>query len=154
MKLSNEEILKIAMYQSSIDANCKLEDFCCTENVIVYSKENNLARKYLKLPHVCNLISYGNNIVATITSKYESIVKEYISKYSMEHCFETPNMHIINDAFQNDGYRVCFMAKYFLPDIQILQPLHFDLLSYKYIRDTIIKKSESITLLCYLSLGF
>ncbi len=123
MKLSNEEILKIAMYQSSIDANCKLEDFCCTENVIVYSKENNLARKYLKLPHVCNLISYGNNIVATITSKYESIVKEYISKYSMEHCFETPNMHILNDAFQKDGYRVCFMAEYFLPDIQVLQPL-------------------------------
>ena len=123
MKLSNEEILKIAMYQSAIDANCKLEDFCRTENVIVCSKENNLARKYLKLPHICNLISYGNNIVATITSKYESIVKDYISKYSVEHCFETPNMHILNDAFQKDGYRVCFMAEYFLPDIQVLQPL-------------------------------
>ena len=117
------EYLEVLQKQFCIDFNCKLEDFCCTENVIVYSKENNLARKYLKLPHVCNLISYGNNIVATITSKYESIVKEYISKYSMEHCFETPNMHIINDAFQNDGCRVCFMAEYFLPDIQILQPL-------------------------------
>ena len=62
-------------------------------------------------------------ILATITSKYESIVKEYISKYSMEHCFETPNMHILNDEFQKDGYRVCFMAEYFLPDIQVLQPL-------------------------------
>ena len=41
----------------------------------------------------------------------------------MEHCFETPNMHILNDAFQKDGYRVCFMAEYFLPDIQVLQPL-------------------------------
>ena len=41
----------------------------------------------------------------------------------MEHCFETPNMHILNDAFQKDGYRVCFMAEYFLPDIQALQPL-------------------------------
>ena len=126
MKLSNEEILKIAMYQSSIDANCKLEDFCCTENVIVYSKENNLARKYLKSPHTCNLISYGNNIVATITSKYESIVKEYISKYSMEHCFETPNMHILNDAFQKDGYRVCFMAEYFLPDVNELKEIQCD----------------------------
>ena len=123
MKFSNEEILKIAMHQSSIDANCKVEDFCCKENVIVYSKENCLARKYLKLPHICNLISYGNNIVATITSKYESIVKEYIDKYLIEHCFETPNMHFLNDAFQKEGYRVCFMAEYFLPDIQVLKPL-------------------------------
>ena len=40
MKLSNEEILKIAMYQSSIDANCNVKDFSRTENVIVFSKEN------------------------------------------------------------------------------------------------------------------
>ena len=126
MKLSNEEILKIAMYQSSIDANCKLEDFCCTENVIVYSKENNFARKYLKLPHVCNLISYGSNIVATISEEYEGIVKDYISKYAVEHCFETPNMHVLNDAFQEKGLRVCFMAEYFLPDMNVLHPLTCD----------------------------
>jgi GNAT superfamily N-acetyltransferase len=61
--------------------------------------------------------------VATIIRKYESIVREYISKYSIEHCFETPNMHVLNDAFQKDGYRVCFMAEYFLPDVNKIPDL-------------------------------
>ena len=126
MKLINEKILQIAMQQSALDANCNSEDFLRTENVIAVSKENAAARKYLKLPHICNLISYGNNIVATISEEYEDIVREYISKYPVEHCFETPNMHILNDAFQKVGFRVCFMAEYFLPDVQLLRALPCD----------------------------
>lgn len=123
MKLTNEMILKIAMQQSAVDANCKIDDFLSTENVIAISKENPSARKYLKLPHISNLISYGNNVVATISEEFETIVKEYISKYSFEHCFETPNMHVLNDAFEEKGYRVCFMAEYFLPDVNVLREL-------------------------------
>ena len=120
---TNQIIKQIALQQSAIDANCEPEDFTRGENVVVISKENAFARKYLKLPHVCNLISYGDNIVATISEEYRNIVTEYINKYSVEHCFETPNMHILNDAFQKSGFRVCFMAEYFLPDVQILKPL-------------------------------
>ena len=123
MRLTNERIFQIAMQQSAIDANCNVEDFSRTENVIAVSKENASARKYLKLPHICNLISYGSNIVATISEEYENIVREYIDKYPVEHCFETPNLHILNDAFQKTGFRVCFMAEYFLPDVQILRAL-------------------------------
>lgn len=126
MKLTNKEILQIAMQQSAIDANCNCDDFSHTDNVIVVSKENPSARRYLKLPHACNLISYGSNIVATISEEYETIVKEYISKYSVEHCFETPNMHILNDAFQEKGFRICFMAEYFLPDVNVLKELPCD----------------------------
>ena len=57
-----------------------MEDFLKEDNVITISMENPAARKYLKLLHACNLISYGNNIVATITEEYEKIVKEYIGK--------------------------------------------------------------------------
>ena len=114
------------MQQSAIDANCREEDFLRTENVITVSKANPSARKYLKLPHICNLISYGNNIVATVSEEYEGIVREYISQYPAEHCFETPNMHVLNDAFQEKGARVCFMAEYFLPDLQKLYPLPCD----------------------------
>lgn len=126
MKLTNEMIFQIAMQQSAIDANCNIEDFSREDNVITLSRENASARKYLKLPHICNLISYGNNIVATVGEGYENIVKEYISKYPVEHCFETPNMHVLNDAFQELGFRVCFMAEYFLPDVQILCSLPCD----------------------------
>lgn len=115
--MNNNEILQTAMLQSAIDANCCVQDFCKTENVIVYSKKNSNARRYLELPLACNLISYGSNIVASIDKKYEEIVRTYIEKYPIEHCFETPNMYVLNDAFLPYDLEVCFMAEYFLPDI-------------------------------------
>ena len=77
MKTTNDIILQVAMEQSAIDANCNAEDFLRLENVIALSKPNPLARKYLKLPHVCNLISYGNNVVASISKEYRDIVSAY-----------------------------------------------------------------------------
>lgn len=118
--MQNREILQTAMRQSAIDANCGLEDFCKTENVIVYSRKNGEARRYLELPFACHLISYGNNIVASVDEKYEEIVRGYIDKYPVEHCFETPNLHVLNDALARYGLRVCFMAEYFLPDVDRL----------------------------------
>ena len=123
MNFTNKMLKEIAMQQSAYDANCEAADFTRRENVITLSKESPLARRYLKLPHVCNLISYGDNIVATISEEYREIVEQYINKYAVEHCFETPNMHVLNDAFQQHGYRVCFMAEYFLPDLEALREL-------------------------------
>ncbi len=123
MITTNDMILQIAMEQSAMDANCNAEDFLRHENVITISKPNPLTRKYLKLPHVCNLISYGNNVVATISEEYRDIVSSYIDKYPAMHCFETPNLHVLNDAFQKHGFRVCFMAEYFLPDMESLKVL-------------------------------
>lgn len=123
MPVSNEQILRVALVQSAIDANCSPEDFLQEENRIVLSKAHPDARKYLKLPHICNLISYGNNIVATVSPEYQQLVADFLSHYPPEHCFETPNMHVLNDTFQAQGCRVCFMAEYFLPDVQTLHPL-------------------------------
>ena len=120
---TNKEIYKIAMEQSAIDSNCKWEDFLKKDNVVVISAANPAARRYLKLPHVCDLTTYGNNIVATISEEYRDIVESYISKYAVEHCFETPNMHVLNEAFKPYGLGVCFMAEYFLPDMDILKAL-------------------------------
>lgn len=58
----------------------------------------------------CNLVSYGNNIVASVREEYRSIVTEYIGKFTFYHCFETPNMHWLNDRLSELGQRVCFMA--------------------------------------------
>ena len=123
MNFTNEQILRIALEQSAEDANCRWEDLLLEDNVLTHSIPNPRARKYLKLPHICNLISYGSNIVATVSPEYEQLAGDYISKYPVEHCFETPNLHVLNDAFQALGCRVCFMAEYFLPDVQKLQPL-------------------------------
>ena len=126
MTLTNQDILKIAIEQSAIDNNCDVSDFFKKGNIITISKDNPLARKYLKLPHICNLVSYGDNIVATVDEKYKDIVENYITKYQIEHCFETPNMHVLNDAFQSYGAKICFMAEYFLPDMRVLHALSCD----------------------------
>lgn len=123
MPFTNKRILEIAMQQSATDANCSAADFLQEENVIVTSKENPDARKYLSLPFACNLISYGNNIVASIDETHRPIVSDYISRFSVAHCFETPNLHVLNDAMQKEGLRVCFMAEYFLPDLETLKAL-------------------------------
>lgn len=121
--MTNDDILKIAMEQSAFDANCQSSDFMADYNVIVYSKKNPEARKYIELPFICDLISYGTNIVASIDSKYEDIVRKYIDTYSVEHCFETPNMHVLNREFMKHNMKVCFMAEYFLPDINNLSSI-------------------------------
>lgn len=121
MSFTNEKMLEIAMRQSSIDAGCNTEDFCKEENVVAVSVPNVHARKYLSLPFDCNLISYGNNIVASVKEEYREIVERYINKYPIERCFETPNMHVLNDEMQKHGLRVCFMAEYFLPDVNQLR---------------------------------
>lgn len=123
MNFTNKDILEIAMEQSATDANCAGKDFLGKENVVVSSAVNPGARKYLKLPFDCNLISYGNNIVASVNEKYRDIVTAYINRFPAEHCFETPNLHVLNDAMQKENLRVCFMAEYFLPDLECMKVL-------------------------------
>ncbi len=121
--MTNQDILNTAMQQSAIDSQCKVEDFRKAENVIVNSAKDERARRYLKLPFVCDMVTYGSNIVASIQPEYYDIVNSYLSKYDVAHCFETPNMHVLNDAFEQMDFRVCFMAEYFLPDVNVLKPL-------------------------------
>ena len=121
--MTNRQILQIAMAQSAIDLNCNAEDFCKDENVLVHSAASEGARRYLKLPFDCDLVSYGSNIVASVSPQAEAVVAAYIGKYPFYHCFETPNLHALDDALQPLGLRSCFMAEYFLPDVQRLAPL-------------------------------
>lgn len=119
--MNNKEILQAALRQSAIDLHCDMEDFLQQQNRIVLSEVNPDARKYLELPFACTLVSYGNNIVASIQEECREAVSAYIHKYPVEHCFETPNMHVLNDALETQGLRICFMAEYFLPDINSLK---------------------------------
>lgn len=124
--MTNREALRIAMEQSALDINCKAEDFVCGNHVIVRSCVTEGARKYYKEPIACNLVSYGNNIVASVRDEYREIVEEYIGKFEFYHCFETPNMHWLNQRLAQRGQKVCFMAEYFLPDTEKLRALPCD----------------------------
>lgn len=119
--MTNQEMLRIAMEQSAIDLNCEAADFLAMENRVVLSGVREGARKYLELPFACNLVSYGSNIVASVAPEYSELVKDYINRFPAEHCFETPNLHVLNDAFRGQGLLVCYMAEYWLPDVDRLR---------------------------------
>lgn len=121
--MTNQEILKIAMAQSARDLCADASDFEKSENVVVLSSESEEARKYLKLPFSCQLVSYGNNVVASVSHEFREITEHYINKYPVEHLFETPNLHVLNVALMAKGQKICFMAEYFLPDVNALHPL-------------------------------
>lgn len=118
MYMSNQDILKIALQQSAIECNCNPEDFFEDENKIVTAQFPENARKYLTEPFECQLVSYGTNIVTSVREDLTDVVRDYINKYPIEHCFETPNLHVLNDELQKHDLRICFMAEYFLPDVE------------------------------------
>ncbi len=121
--MTNKEIFNIALNQSAIDAGCQAQDFLRPENKVVISKESPRARKYLELPFFCNLISYGTNIVASVSEQAAEVVTNYIQRFPIEHCFETPNLHVLEEGLSPFGMKLCFMAEYFLPDVNAMHEL-------------------------------
>lgn len=121
--MNNEEIWRVALQQSAYDCNCAPEDFLKNESIVTISKKHPLARKYLPLPFACDLVSYGNNIVAQTSEELASEVGRYIRGYPVEHCFETPHLHVLDGLLRKHGLAVCSMAEYFLPDVERLRAL-------------------------------
>lgn len=111
--MTNKEIMEIAMQQSAFDLNCSVEDFKQGENKVVISKANDQARRYLELPFFCNLVSYGNNIVASVDPRVKEFVAGYVNRFQVEHCFETPDIHVLSKEFEKYDKSICFMAEYF-----------------------------------------
>ena len=78
------------------------------------------ARKYLPLPFACDLVSYGSNIVAQTAPELEEVVWEYLRRYPVAHCMETPHLQALDKMLAPFGLQVCFMAEYFLPQLDKL----------------------------------
>ena len=124
--MTNKEIRAVALRQSAIDMNCQPEDFERTQCVITASRASDAARRYLPLPFDCDMVSYGSNVVATVNPQYRDIVERYLSCYPVGNAMETPHIHELNKAFAPYDLGVCFMAEYFLPDVERLQALPCD----------------------------
>ena len=118
--MTDQEILRTAMEQSAADLSAEARDFEKSENVVVLSKTSERARKYLKLPFSCQIVSYGNNAVASVLPEFREMTEKYINSYPVEHLFETPNLHVLNEELMKKGQKICFMAEYFLPDVHAL----------------------------------
>lgn len=112
-----------ALRQSAIDLCCDPADFFCGQPKTVRSRTHPQARRYLQLPFDCNLVSYGGNVVASVSEQTEELVREYISAYPTEACFKTPNLHLLDGKLAPVGLQTRHMAEYFLPDIDALKAL-------------------------------
>ena len=121
--MTNKEIAETALLQSAFDCGCCAEDFLSEQNIVTLSKAHPKARRYLPLPLECDLVSYGNNIVAQVSERTKAAVTEYIGKYPAYCCFETPNINALNALLAPFDLKVCFMAEYFLPDVTKLKEL-------------------------------
>lgn len=121
--MTNSEIWRIALQQSAYDCNCRPEDFLSGKHLITQSVANPLARKYLPLPFACEMVSYGSNIVAQTNSALAPVAKAYLERYDTAHAFETPHIHALDEMLAPHGYKTCFMAEYFLPDVDLLKEL-------------------------------
>lgn len=116
--MDNTTIRDLALQQSAYDCNCSPEDFRAEENRVFESTVSDKARRYLKLPHICNLVSYGTNIVAVGKKDLLPEISRFINCIpSIEDCFETPGIYPLNRILEKEGAKICFMADYFLPDI-------------------------------------
>lgn len=116
MLLTNQKVLETAMKQSAEDIGCKADDFRKDHAVMVPFHLGTNARKYLKEPISCSLVSYGNNVVAAAGEEVSDLVSAYIGRYEFYHCFETPNLHWLNERLAERGHKICFMAEYYLPE--------------------------------------
>jgi GNAT superfamily N-acetyltransferase len=121
--LTNTDILRIAMEQHAIDSNCSPEDFAREENVVVISRPNENARRYLNLPFFCDLATYGSNIVASVDARVYEFVRKYIDAKHSHSCFETPQIHHLTNEFIKYGFLPCYQAEYWLPDVDALREL-------------------------------
>lgn len=122
--MTNKDIMQVALEQSAVDMNCLPDDFLKDTNTVTRSRPHEKARRYIPLPLECDLVTYGGGIVAQVSDRCEKAVTDFISRYPAEHCFETPNMRALDNVLRPLGLGVCFMAEYFLPDMNFLKPFN------------------------------
>ena len=121
--MTDGEILDIAVRQSATDSACRPEDFFKGEHVVVRSRADMGARKYLSLPFALDLASYGNNVVASADEALIPGAEAYLRGRRTEACFETPALHELDAMLLPFGLRTFFQAEYFLPDLNAMREI-------------------------------
>ncbi len=115
--MTNRDLLTAAARQSAVDCCCRAEDFFSDRSLVVLSQPSPAARCYPALPFLCHLVSYGRNVVASVSAELADEVADYLDSYPACHCFETPNMQVLSAILRRHGADICFQAEYFLPDL-------------------------------------
>ncbi len=115
-ELTRGDIVRIAAEQSAVDSSCHASDFFKAEHVVVPSRSDKAARKYIAQPFAFDLTSYGRNAVASVREDLVPVARAYLRGKQTQACFETPALHELDGMLAPFGLRTCYQAEYFLPD--------------------------------------
>ena len=119
--MTRDEIYSAALRQSAIDLGCAPEDLLRSGNVIVLSRADPRARRYLTLPFTFQLVTYGSNIVASVSEELRGVAERFLAQCDPPyHALETPRLTALDEELRPFGQRVCFMSEYFLPEPELL----------------------------------
>ncbi len=121
--LDNKRIRELAMAQSAVDIGCKPEDFLKNEPVVVDAHIGEGAHVYYKEPVTCNLVSFGNNVVASVKPEFREMIEEYVQSTDFYHLYSTPSLLALNEKFAEKGHAIRHMAYYYLPDVNKVKRL-------------------------------
>lgn len=116
--MNNKEIWKGAMEQSSIDLNCSVDNFINPGSTVVQSRLNEGRKKCYTKPLFCALAYYGDGLVASVDDRIKDFMKDFINRHSEYRCFDTPQLNVMNREFEKYGKCICFIAEFFLPDLE------------------------------------
>ena len=115
--MTNTEILEVALAQSAINCCCRPEDFLATKHVVRVTEPREGLPAYFEGPQICDLVSYGSNVVACCTEELAEPVRAWLDSLDAVHdAFETPELYRLNDLLASAGARAQYQAEYFLPD--------------------------------------
>jgi len=115
--LTKQEILKTAMKQSAIDCSCSETDFCKETAVVVESKASDEASRYMKLPHICAMFSYGSNVVASCRRDLIPEVEAFLNGQERAYrSFEPMAIYELNRILEKADARVQWIHLCYLPD--------------------------------------
>ena len=116
--MTNAEVLKTVLQQSAINCCCEPEDFFATENIVRVSQSREGLPAYFEGPQICDLVSYGSNVVACCTEELAEPVAAWLESLDAVHdAFETPELYKLNELLATADARAQYQAEYFLPDV-------------------------------------
>ena len=85
--MKNSDVVRIALKQSAIEMNCEPSDFLSSENTVTVSRQDERARKYLDIPFDCEMVCYGEGVVASVRGELVEPVRRYINSCRAQECF-------------------------------------------------------------------
>ncbi len=119
--MTNAQVLEIALAQSAINCSCTPEDFFAGEHVVRTQNKREGLPAYYDVPRVCDLVSYGSNVVACCDEALVTPVTTWLNGLeTVFEAFETPGIYGLNQVLEPHGAQVRYQAEYFLPDVNVL----------------------------------